>query len=120
MTVYPYILLAKSPLHYDWYEVVEDCICEEVIIKAGFTTDFASVPQFLWWLIPPHGTGAIPSIVHDYLYQVPNSHNLTRLEVDRYWRKLLIESGVPTWQTALMYGFVRLLGQSVWEKYRQS
>ncbi|WP_420153674.1 DUF1353 domain-containing protein, partial [Siphonobacter sp.] len=34
----------------------------------GFKSDFASIPRLLWWLIPPHGLAALPSVKHDYLY----------------------------------------------------
>ena len=118
MTIYPEILLVKDTGKYDWYRVVQDCAVGPILIQAGFTTDFASVPQALWWLIPPHGKAAMPSIVHDYLYQVPQSHNLTRAQVDYHWLRLMQKAGVSVWQRWLMYGFVRVLGGGVWKKYR--
>lgn len=120
MTLYPYILLAKyNTGKYDWYEVAEDCAFGAVLITKGFTTDFASVPQAVWWLIPPHGKAAIPSIVHDYMYQVPDSHVLTRKQVDGIWLELMQKSGVPTWQRYTMYAFVRAFGSGVWKRYRK-
>lgn len=68
MTTYPRIILVKHSGKYDWFEVVEDCAFGSVLITSGFTTDFASVPQAVWWLIPPQGLAAMPSIVHDYMY----------------------------------------------------
>lgn len=120
MTLYPRIVLVKSHAYYDWYEVVEDCAVGPILIEAGFTTDFASVPQVLWWLIPPHGKGAMPSIVHDYLYQVPWAHELTRRQVDDHWLELLKKAGVSRWQRGLMYEFVRAFGVGVWKKYRKN
>mgnify|MGYP000028098225 CR=1 FL=1 len=120
MTVYPRIMLYKTDGgHYDWYTVAEDCVLGPLLISEGFITDFASVPQLIWWLIPPHGLAAMPSLVHDYLYQTPDAHNLTRKQVDRSWLELMRKSGVPFWQRGLMYVFVRMLGGRVWEKYRK-
>jgi len=120
MTIYPRILLAKNDGKYDWYEVVEDCAVGPLLIVAGFTTDFASVPQLVWSLIPPHGRSAMPSIVHDYMYQVPNSHCLTRKQVDGHWLELLKKAGVPKWQRLTMYALVRAFGSVVWKRYRTS
>ena len=118
MTTYPRILLVKHSGKYDWFEVVEDCAVGPILITAGFTTDFASVPQAVWWLIPPQGLAAMPSIVHDYMYQVPSSHNLTRKQVDIIWLELMRKAGVPKWQRWTMYVFVRAFGDGVWKRYR--
>jgi hypothetical protein len=37
-------------------------------IPAGFVTDFASVPQIFWSIIPPTGTKTRAAVIHDYLY----------------------------------------------------
>jgi len=31
-------------------------------VPAGFITDFASVPQFLWWILPPFGKYTKPAV----------------------------------------------------------
>lgn len=118
MTTYPRILLCKHSGKYDWFEVVEDCAFGLLLITQGFTTDFASVPQAIWWLIPPHGMAAMPSVVHDFAYQTPNAHNLTRKQVDVIWLELMQKAGVPKWQRLTMYSFVRAFGSGVWKKYR--
>ena len=39
-------------------------------VPAGFVTDLASVPRFLYWKYPPNWTPYVPAaILHDYLYQ---------------------------------------------------
>jgi len=35
----------------------------------GFVTNLASVPRWLWWLIPPDGIFMVASIFHDFFYQ---------------------------------------------------
>lgn len=125
MTTYPDIDLRKWRSNvrkeYDWFVVMEDCQIPgwDIVIKKGFTTDFASVPQWLWWLIPPHGKAAMASTVHDWLYQKPDTHTMTRDIVDIFWLILMIEDGVPLWQAYTMYYFVRWFGAGVWKKYRK-
>lgn len=119
MTIYPDIILVKNASKYDRFEVAEDCALGGILIPKGFVTDFASVPQMVWWLIPPHGKASMPSIVHDFMYQTPSAHLLTRRQVDDIWFVLMKKSGVPTWQRYVMYLFVRALGLGVWKKYRK-
>lgn len=118
MTTYPHILLSKSDEKYDWYQVEEDCVFGPILIPKGFSTDFASVPQAFWWLIPPHGRAAMPSVWHDYLYQW-TQHDMTRFQVDSMWLMMLQKSGVPGWQRRLMYAYVRVLGWRNWNKFRR-
>ena len=37
-------------------------------VPAGFVTDFASVPEVLWDILPPTGKYGKAAVVHDYLY----------------------------------------------------
>lgn len=37
-------------------------------VPVGFETDFASIPAWLHWIIPPDGLWAKASAMHDYLY----------------------------------------------------
>jgi|14BtaG_2_1085337.scaffolds.fasta_scaffold96122_2 hypothetical protein len=41
---------------------------DTAILPKGFRTDFASVPKFLWGLLPPYGTDIMAFLIHDYLY----------------------------------------------------
>ena len=119
MTHYPEILLRKSSGKYDWYEVVEDCLWNDVVIPKGFNTDFASVPQVFWAIIPPHGKAAVASVVHDYLYQHQSRHSYTRAQTDNIWIDLMKQSGVPTLQRYTMYSYVRALGWINWKKFQK-
>lgn len=40
-----------------------------VRIPAGFITDFASIPQIFWNILPPTGKYGKAAVVHDYLYR---------------------------------------------------
>jgi len=111
MTTYPIIPIIKSDEKYDWYELIDDCQFNDLIIPRGFKTDFASVPQFLWWLIPPHCKAAMPSVIHDYTCQYAI---WPRKECDLVFKQLLAQASVPRWQYLLMFWFVRMLG---WTRY---
>lgn len=42
-------------------------------VPAGFITDFASIPEFLWNILPPTGKYGKAAVVHDYLYRTPEA-----------------------------------------------
>lgn len=78
-----------------------------IIIPRGFITDFASVPQFLWSIFPPHGLATIPSIVHDYLYVYGVGE---RKDADDIFRELLLKEGMNKLSAFLMWQAVRKFG----------
>lgn len=110
MTNYPEIHIKKLPDGLN-YEMVNDCIVDGIIIKAGSKTDLVSVPRLLWLIIPPHGLAVNPSIVHDYLTR---NKILPRVECDTIFYELLIKTSINPFQAATMYIYVRLFG---WIKY---
>lgn len=82
-------------------------------IPAGFVSDGASVPRFLWRLLSPAVDGATlwASIVHDWSY----AHAITtRDQCDVMYKKQLIEDGYPRWKAQLTYLGLRLFGASHW------
>jgi len=93
-------------------------------VPAGFMTDFASVPRFLWWLIPPWGLYSGPAIVHDYLYtyhSVPGAVadsicEIDRPTADRIFYKLMLYVGVSPLRARLMVTAVRIFGGFFWNK----
>lgn len=132
MTLYPDITLkqdrtegAKS----NWYQVREDCeyVGLNIIIPEGFSTDFSSVPRFLWPIFPPHGAAASASVVHDYMYTArplqprfsvgPKARlGIERYIADKVFEENLIAIGIKKWQAKLMYWAVRLFGASRFRK----
>lgn len=59
----------------DWwelYEPFEEILSDgsSVLVSAGYVTDFASVPRWLWSLFPPIGKYNRAALVHDYLYDL--------------------------------------------------
>lgn len=113
MTEYPVIHLKKSDEKYDWFELIDDCKFQEITIPKGYTTDFASVPQVFWGIIPPHCKAAMPSIIHDFTCEYGI---YARKKCDQIFLELLRKSGVTFWQRSLMYAYVRLFG---WIRYNR-
>ncbi len=103
-------------LHYDFrylwnrYNIV---IC----VKAGFETDFASIPRLARLIIPKLGRHNKPAVVHDAIYQglVPG-HRFTRAEADLCFLDGMEDFGVVKWKRTLMYWAVRIGGWMAWRK----
>jgi len=84
---------------------------EMIVIPAGYVTDFATIPRFLWWLLPPTGRYEYAALVHDRLYGM---HNRQRLECDRLFLAAMKASGVVFWQRWAIYWGVRAGGWAFW------
>ena len=117
MTKYPIVHLKKSNLKYNLFELIEDCAFEfediKFTIPKGFTTDFASVPQIFWGLLPAHCNAAMPSVIHDYTCQFAI---LPRPQCDAVFLELLKTSGMKKWQYNLMFMYVRVFGWVTYNK----
>lgn len=84
-------------------------------IPAGFKTDGASIPRFLWRVC---GTPlAVPriyaAIVHDWLYS-GGDVRVSRAEADAIYRDLQIALGVSRFKACIEWGALRLCGGSHW------
>ncbi len=86
-----------------------------LVIPAGYSTNYASIPRFLWSVLPPLGIGVTPaSLAHDYLYAIRklpidwNEKKRADLEF-----KYLLDKYNPTAETAnkMMYVAVKLFGR---------
>lgn len=79
----------------------------------GNSTDFASVPPFLWGLIANYGTQTLPAIMHDslvgQLLREPEEQRLAlRREADELFRVALIDNGVHRLRARVMWAAVGL------------
>jgi len=93
--------------------VDSDILSKRLVIRSGFHTDLASVPQILWALIPPHGEYSCAAIAHDYLYQ---NHLVSRADADRLFKELMVSLKASKWRLWLMWAGVRLGG---WKPFRE-
>jgi hypothetical protein len=80
-------------------------------VPAGYVTDFASVPRFLWWFTPQSGRWDSAAVVHDWLITdrlaVPDTLGPTSSEVDAEFRGALKALRVGFVQRWLMWAGVR-------------
>lgn len=79
----------------------------------GNSTDFASVPPFLWGLIANYGTQTLPAIMHDgmvgQLLRQPEYQRLQlRREADELFRVALVDNGVHRLRARVMWAAVGL------------
>lgn len=81
---------------------------KKITVPAGFVTDFASVPQLFWNLIPPYGKYTCAAVVHDYLYVLGEG---TKLAADQVFLEAMELLGVPWYKRRSMYRAVRLFGR---------
>ena len=83
---------------------------ETFLVAQGFTTDFASVPQALTWLVPRYGRYTKAAILHDYLWQRAREGHFGWADADGILRRAMRELDVPFLRRWLMWGAVRLAG----------
>jgi hypothetical protein len=89
------------------------CAGRRVIVPEYYITDFASVPRFLWWLLPPWGR----YLLHDRLYYQHNTGaatGLKRVEADRIFREVMLAAQVKPWMRWMLYAGVRVGGWAYW------
>jgi hypothetical protein len=119
----------KSPL---FNKTLIDVENGDLVIRvpSGFSTDLASVPRPLWWLIAPTDI-ARAAVIHDLLYTILESYisytpNLTK-QIKKRLRKLcdkvfyhaMLDSRpkVPIWKINATYGAVRCFGWTAIKGY---
>ena len=78
-------------------------------IPAGFETDLATVPRFMWWAFPPSGDYNLAAIVHDYLL-VHRRPEISKKFCDEVFREIMHLTGVYCVERCLMYWAVRWFG----------
>ena len=78
-------------------------------VPAGFVTDYATVPDFLVWLMNKTGPYTLAAVVHDWLLisEVP-AHRVTSRDADGIFRRIMREEGVTLPKRWLMWSAVRL------------
>ncbi len=75
-------------------------------VPALQTTDFNSIPRFLWSILPP-ARYAEAGVVHDWAYR---TGSLTRKLADDVFLEILTILRAPAWKRYAMYRAVRMFG----------
>lgn len=129
---------------YEWEERADNdqdkrVVKRRLVIKAGFVTDIASVPQLCWSLgFTPDGLHRPAAVVHDLLYQYRGrldgdqrrytyeEYNeetsewelvkrfYSRKECDKLFYRIMRESGTGRTKAYLMYKAVDWFGAKAW------
>ena len=77
---------------------------KKFIVPAGFETDFASVPQAVWWFCAPAaGNHAKPAVLHDYLCETYSDQPNT----DKIFLEAMTTNGVGRFKRTVMFNAVR-------------
>ena len=85
-------------------------------VPSGFITDFASVPQLFWNLLPPDGRYTQAAVLHDYLYR---SQLRSKKESDSIFLEAMTILDVPAWKRWVMYQSVNMFGTFAWNKWKR-
>lgn len=81
-------------------------------LRAGFVTDFGSIPKALRLAVDRMGKGLIPFVIHDYMYCEPNL--ITRKLADQMLGELCLHYHVGHFKSRAIYHAVRAFG---WQHY---
>lgn len=85
----------------------------KLVVPAGFVTDFASIPKFLWSTgLTPTGRYGRAAIIHDFLYW---SQGCTKAQADRLMVIAMKESQVDVIDEKLIYSGVSVGGDKSWK-----
>lgn len=94
----------------------------EIVVPAGFVTDFASIPAAALWYVDDDSPQILfGSVVHDYLYTRRGDLGLgtrvvfTRQQADQVLREAMLACGARPTQALVVYGCVRLGGGGHWK-----
>lgn len=86
------------------------------VVRAGFDTDYASIPRIFWSIYPPDGEYTDSAVVHDSEYW---EQTLTRKEADRVLLEGMEALGVPWHRRHIIHKAVRLGGWLAWRNNRR-
>lgn len=91
----------------------QDIDVSEVKVPTGFVTDFASIPQVFYAVLPPIGRYTYAAILHDYLYWFQPCE---RGQADDVLNRCMQEMGVAAKDRLTIYNAVKLGGGPSWKK----
>lgn len=84
-------------------------------VPAGFETDGASIPRWLWPVCghPLQAPRVVAAIVHDFLYG-GGDPEATREDADDLYRDMQIALGIPRWKAYVEWAALVMFGKSHW------
>ena len=107
-------------LHHRFRYIRQRAGAEETItVPKNYITDFASVPELFWNIVPKDGRWDGAAVIHDYIYGLRGADckpARTRAECDWIFYEGMGVLGVPQWKRWMMWTAVRLFGVGPWNK----
>lgn len=92
------------------WQLMDDFYFEGLVVPKGFITDFASIPQFLWSILPPTGSYTKAAVLHDYLYKNGYSIGFNRKSCDDMFLSAMQDLNVGFFTRKTLYYGVRMFG----------
>ncbi|SFU02565.1 Protein of unknown function [Geodermatophilus amargosae] len=81
---------------------------DRFVVPAGFSTDLATVPRPVLWLVPRAGRYTLAAVLHDWLCTVGIATGaVSSRDADGVFRRAMREAGVPVVLRWLMWTGVR-------------
>ena len=98
--------LILTPDGWKHWILVQDFVEGDITVPAGFRTDLASVPRFLWAFIPPMGRYTQAVVVHDWMCANPAMYE--RKYADKVMYQISLKYKTRKWKARIMYIGVRI------------
>lgn len=95
--------------------IVDGVTYANFVVKAGFYSDLASIPQWATAIIPKLGHHVRASVVHDWTYRMVGHENLSRAQADLLFLHGMVADRVSRFRCRVMYRAVRFSGDDSWE-----
>nr|WP_293836832.1 DUF1353 domain-containing protein [uncultured Arsenicibacter sp.] len=96
-----------------------------VTVEAGYVSDGASVPPWLWSIFPPYDNVVMPAyVVHDWLYEYWEKTGLTQDDARKYADLVMLQlclryDPVKTLKHLIFYAACRIGGVNNWRTFRK-
>ena len=87
------------------YEIGRNGTGLHITAPTEYVTDFASIPFFLWWILPPNGKYGKACVIHDMCCEYWS--NFSRIVGDAIFWEAMRSLRVPIYQRVTMYIGVR-------------
>jgi hypothetical protein len=84
-----------------------DLVKGEIVVPAGYATDFASIPCMFQNIIQVNGRHRRPAVIHDYLCDFKKLLGMPQGFADKIFREAMKVVDVEYVQSAVMYRMVR-------------
>lgn len=99
----PYLVTRR----YRFYSLVADRVIE---VKAGYPTDFASIPWLFRRILPKNGPYTPAAVIHDWLCDQRGKGGIDSQTAHKVFLEAMEVLRVPVWKRAIMYRAVKWFG----------